>query len=260
MNRVTIPAVILFAVFVLPVIGRVSAQTPSRSNEVKSEFRAGMRYYNADKPDFAKAFPLILKAAKEGDAGAQAQVAYMYEKGLGVKEDRAKALDWATKSADRRNSAGQNVLGYIYSSPPKSSDDYLKAVHLYEQSSAKGDSTGEASLGWMYVHGYGVKKDYQKALVWFRRSIAHRGADGANDIAVSYFFGQGVPQSNVKALKWLYVAQAFPKTALAAKIKNNIINIEGRMTSNEIEQAHRLATSWLAKSENQVSSGSENKK
>ncbi|SIR29256.1 MULTISPECIES: tetratricopeptide repeat protein [Acidiphilium] len=250
MNRVTIPAVILFAVFMLPVIGRVSAQTPSRTNEAKSEFRAGMRYYNADKPDFVKAFPLILKAAKEGDAGAQAQVAYMYQEGLGVSKDRAAAIRWAKKSADQNNSIGENTLGYLYRTSANIPNRYQKAFQLYQSSAKQGNPTGEASLGWMYVHGYGVALDYSKAIYWFRKSIEQHGSDGANDLSVSYYFGQGVEKSKLKSLKWLYIAEAFPKTTLIRKIKSNIVNLEAQMSRREIAEAHKLAAKWLSETNN----------
>ena len=43
---------------------------------------------------YKKAFPVILKEAKEGDKEAQYLLASMYENGYGVQKDTTKALHW----------------------------------------------------------------------------------------------------------------------------------------------------------------------
>ena len=55
-----------------------------------------------------------LKAAYQGDAGAQNNIGDMYEKGAGVSKDDVKAAKWYLKAANQGYALAQNSLGLMY--------------------------------------------------------------------------------------------------------------------------------------------------
>jgi TPR repeat protein len=61
--------------------------------------------------DDGKAVELYTKAAEQGDADAQYNLAYMYQHGRGVAQDYGKAVELYTKAADQKHADAQCQLG-----------------------------------------------------------------------------------------------------------------------------------------------------
>jgi uncharacterized protein len=95
-------------------------------------FQLGRAYYKAD--NFPAAAEEFRKAADQGHAEAQSDLAVMYRDGQGVLKDYGQAVLWFRKAADQRFAAAQNNLG------------------------AK------------YEVGQGVPKDVQQAVFWYRKA------------------------------------------------------------------------------------------
>ena len=72
-------------------------------------------YYNGEgvPQDKEQAFFWLLKAAEQGDANSQYNVALMYGKGEGVKQDDASALEWMRKAAEQGYEPAVNELKKI---------------------------------------------------------------------------------------------------------------------------------------------------
>ena len=64
--------------------------------------------------DPAKAAEWAAKSAEQGNAGAQALLATMYQSGQGVAKDLAKAMEWRQKAAAQGNSYAQRSLAAMY--------------------------------------------------------------------------------------------------------------------------------------------------
>jgi TPR repeat protein len=64
--------------------------------------------------DYAAAMRIVRPLADQGNAGAQAMVGRMYDKGLGVPENFAEALKWFRKAADQGNATAESLLGDMY--------------------------------------------------------------------------------------------------------------------------------------------------
>ncbi len=62
------------------------------------DFEDGETAYNAG--NYAVALPLFKKAAEQGSADAQFNLAGMYKYGRGVEENYAEAVRWYTKAAE----------------------------------------------------------------------------------------------------------------------------------------------------------------
>jgi TPR repeat protein len=95
-----------------------SGDSPSRSLELlqnialkgdlNAQIRLGDFAYQQER--FEEAFSWYVKAAEQGDAGAQASLAYMYAYGLGVRADSKQATLWAQAAAAQGSPVAKQLL------------------------------------------------------------------------------------------------------------------------------------------------------
>jgi len=96
----------------------------------------------------------------------------------------------------------------------------------------------------MYVKGEGgLPQDDVEAVKWYRLA-ADQGVEVAQyNLGMKYSLGRGVPKNYIQAYMWLRLAadQEYEKA------KWQIYFIEGRMTSEQKEEALNLARNWKSK-------------
>ena len=66
---------------------------------------------------------VIKRAAEQGDAEAQNNLASMYDRGEGVSQDYKKAVYWYTKAAEQGIPNAQSILGGMYETQQGVSQD-----------------------------------------------------------------------------------------------------------------------------------------
>ena len=93
-----------------------------------ADFDKGMAAYKSG--DFATALREFRPLAEQGDAVAQSNLGWMYDKGHGVPQDYKTAMKWYTLAAEQ------------------------------------GDAGAQFNLGVMYYYGQGVPKDFIYAHMW----------------------------------------------------------------------------------------------
>jgi TPR repeat protein len=93
---------------------------------------------------YEQAFPVCRKAAEQGNAKAQFNLAVMYDSGKGIRQDYAKAVKWYRKAAEQGNAKAQFNLAVMYDSG-----------HGVLQSSA-------AAADWYYKAGLSYLKEGKK--------------------------------------------------------------------------------------------------
>jgi TPR repeat protein len=71
--------------------------------------------------------PALLAKATAGDASAQYNLGYAYEKGKGAPQDYAQAADWYEKAALQGYAAAQGALGILYEHNQGIPQDYGEA-------------------------------------------------------------------------------------------------------------------------------------
>jgi len=139
--------------------------------------------------------------AEQGDAKAEAKLAYMYSHGEGVPQSYSEALLWRQKSADQGNAIGERGLGYMYSHGEGVPQDYAEALRWFSKAADQGDPKAQDALAIMYEKGSGVPQDYAKALRWYVES-ANRGYPPAiYNLGNMYYNGYGVPQDRAHAVR-----------------------------------------------------------
>ena len=131
------------------------------------DFARGLSAYNA--ADYQGAFEAWYPLADENDAKAQAAIAFLYLKGLGVQQDDARAADW-----------------------------YRRAAQL-------GRPEAQFFLGTLYYLGRGVPQDDQLAHVWCEIALAGGITAGLDcrDAASARMTGAEVRDASRMAAEWL---------------------------------------------------------
>lgn len=83
----------------------------------------------------------LRKAAEQGDAAAQYNLAMCYDTGRGIPENIEKAAEWYRRAAEQGHAFAQN------------------------------------ELGWRYENGYGVPQSYRQAIEWYRKAAEQGNED-----------------------------------------------------------------------------------
>jgi TPR repeat protein len=135
-----------------------------------ADMKSGVAAYKSG--DYKTAHHAFAKAAAEGNAIAQFNLAVLYLTGRGVARDIPKAVEWHLKAA------------------------------------AQGLPAAAHGLGVIYYQGLTVEQDYAQALKWFRRAAARGFADSEFNIGVMYFNRQGVKRDDIEVVKWVTLAAA----------------------------------------------------
>jgi uncharacterized protein len=88
----------------------------------------------------------FFRAAEQGHAEAQFNLALLYLNGEGVDQDATKALEWFTRSAEQGNTDAQNNLGVIYSAGEGVEQDIEEATKWFEKAAAQGNEEAKENL------------------------------------------------------------------------------------------------------------------
>ena len=108
------------------------------------------------------------KAAAQGYASAQYNLALMYRDGRGVARDAAQAQHWYEQAAAQGHAKAQYRLGEI----AYGEKHYDTARDWFEKSAAQGYAKAQYQLGQHYRNS-----DPQKARAWLEKAAAQDNAD-----------------------------------------------------------------------------------
>ena len=111
-----------------------------------------------------------LSRAHNGNAQAQANVAWKYENGNGVEKNYTEAVRWYREAVSKGHALAMNNLGWVYESGHGVKQDYSEAMKLYRQAADKGEVWGMRNLGRMYENGIGVSKNLREAVNWYYKA------------------------------------------------------------------------------------------
>ena len=163
---------LIWIVLVCMQFSSASGVTPMQSAEAMAA---------TDRGDFATAFRLWQELAGQGDASAQANLGYMYERGDGVTQDFAQALKWYSKSAEQGHAKGQLNLGWLYETGKGVSPDFGRAAGWYRKAAVQGHPQAQLNFGTLYYNGQGVPKDFFRSYMWLDLAASTRGGKQAGD-------------------------------------------------------------------------------
>ncbi len=130
--------------------------------------------------NYTEAAKLYEMAAGQGNADAQCNLGFLYEKGFGVPKDREKAAEFYRKAAEQGHAKGQCGLGYLYGKGLGVPRDAAKAAAWFEKAANQGHPTALYNLGFLYENGQGVPRDREKAAELYQKA-AEKGNENAKE-------------------------------------------------------------------------------
>ena len=170
-----------------------------------ADYDEGLKAYK-DK-DYKTALKEFMISAKEGDAGAQFYLGFMYGDGKGVTQHYKEAVKWYRKAAEQ------------------------------------GFSNAQHNLGFMYSNGKGVVQSYKEAVRWYRKAADQGFSNAQHNLGLMYYNGKGVVQNYIKAhMYWNLAARQGNKSS-----KRTRAIVEKKMTARQIAKAQELAGKWRVK-------------
>ena len=111
-----------------------------------------------------------LAAAQAGDARAQYGLGFYYEHTLPGLRDYGQAADWYRKAADQGFAPAQVNLAAMLRFGWGVHADMVASTALLQKAAAQGDSTAERDLALRYYYGLGIGTSYKDAFAWFHDS------------------------------------------------------------------------------------------
>jgi len=145
---------------------------------------------------------LQLHNAEQGDASAQATLAFMYAKGIGTEKNEEQAVKWYEKAAAQGHLNSQFNLGVIYAKGRGVEQDYTKAFMWYEKAAEQGDITAQATLAMMYMKGIGTDRNYPAAFNWYSAAAEGGHLNSMFHLGEMYAKGIGVQSNHELAVTW----------------------------------------------------------
>ncbi len=177
--------------------------------------------YYYDRKEYAEAVKWYHKAAEQGDARAQYNLAYMYGNGKGVQKDDYEAVKWLRKAAEQGDVSAQNNLGVMCEKGRGVQKDFFEAVKWLRKAAEQGNANAQKNLGIMYEKGRGVQKDNYEAVKWYHKSAEQGDARAQYNLAYMYGNGKGVQQDDYEAVKWYHKAAEYGNKNAKNTLKRN---------------------------------------
>jgi len=129
---------------------------------------------------YEKSFQWYLKAAKQGQPDAMANVGVAYKDGEGTAKSSKKAIYWFRKAIQEDHAEAMINLGVMYEKGEGLKQSYMEAAKLYAAAGDKGSAKGRAYLAELYEVGNGVEKNMKRAITMYKQA-AVQGSDYAKD-------------------------------------------------------------------------------
>ena len=213
------------------------------SASVAAELKKGVVTY--EKGDNAEAFKIFKSLAVKGIAEAQAYLAVMYGKGLGISKDDAKALEWYQKATSQGHEGAQNNLGVMYEYGDGVSQDAAKAFGCYQMASAQGHAGVQYNLGRMYANGKGVEKNFSLAADWYLKAAEQEFVEAQFELGKIFDSGVlGTPDYE-NAVVWYCKAAEAGHAGAQKNLGDLYANGKG------VTQDYQLAADWYRKAADQ---------
>jgi len=187
--------------------------------------------------DYAEAVKWYRKAAEQNLAAAQFSLASCYAKGQGLAKDDAEAVNWYHKAAEQGDPRAQVNLGVSYEQGSGLTKDYAQAMKWYRKAAEQGLSVAQCNLASMYENARSGAKDDAEAARWYRKAAEQGDTNGQLSLGDAYANGYGVPKNYIEAYKWLSLAASQGDEP----VRNDLSNLEMRMTPEQVAEAQRLA-------------------
>lgn len=201
--------------------------------------------------DYAIAFNIYRQLAEQGHAQSTFKVGVYYACGYSVPKDEIEAVRWYYKSAELGCAEGQFQVGLTYCNPYKAQKANIteapeEAIRWIRKAAEQGYPNAQTYLGSLYGVGYGGLKDQAEGDKWTLRAANQGFGIAQFHMGRIYESGESsFPKDNVKAYMWYSLAVATG----AQRAPEFLEKIAQKMTTEQIDEAKRLANEWKPQKE-----------
>lgn len=105
-----------------------------------AQFLIGIHHYNDKPPNYVEAAKWYEKAAEQGFASSQVELAKMCATGKGIPKDQRTAANWWRRAAEQGNENGQYFIGNCYWRGDGVPQDFIEAYKWLNLAAAPGDT------------------------------------------------------------------------------------------------------------------------
>jgi TPR repeat protein len=125
-------------------------------------------------------------------------------------------------------------------------------VQWYEKAATQGNADAQYFLGSLYDRGEGVPQNYAQARQWFERAATQGNPFAQITLGLKYYLGEdGNTKDYVLSYMWCSLAvQGDAQVREDIVAQETLETLERTMTSQQLQEARRLARDWRAKKEN----------
>jgi len=131
------------------------------------------------------------KAAEQGDASAQYNLGWAYERGRGIAEDFRESVKWYRKAAEQGFAPAQYIMGRMHDPSVAYytdrrvkregiADDITSSLRWYRKAAEQGHPQALYEMGRVYEHAREVKRDLVKARMWYSIALKAGAGGGAS--------------------------------------------------------------------------------
>ncbi|UZO02429.1 uncharacterized protein OCT59_020910 [Rhizophagus irregularis] len=185
--------------------------------------------------DTKKLFEWYMKAAEEGNLGAQTNIGFHYQNGIGVPKDENKAFEWYMKAAKGGNLDAQNNLGDCYKNGIGISKNKNKSFEWYMKAAERGNLIAQTNISHYYQNGIGVEKNLNKSIHWYSKA-AEGGCEIAQyNLGSFYDDGLGIEKNEVKAFE--YYIKSAEKGYLDSQVRLGYCYYYGYGTEKDLKKS-----------------------
>ena len=170
---------------------------------IAAPFTAGITALNRQHD--ATAFRAWKRIADQGDPEGQNNIAYLYERGMGVKQSFQNAKIWYELAAAQGLPEAKHNLAMLTYQGHINGRDTRKSVEWFREAADAGLRPSVYMLGVLYMEGEGVFKNYDKAFEHFMKAAKLGDARGQYMVGAIYAEGYIDPEDKPdyeKAYLW----------------------------------------------------------
>jgi len=154
------------------VISSVFAVHAATLVDVASDSPIDVGITAVDNENYAEAFTVFSRLAKEGDAEAQHNLAMLYRTGKGVEKDMDASFKWFQQASEQGIPDAQYYLAHMYENGEAVAENLPKAFEWYQKAAEQGQGLAQINLGVMYADGIGIPQNIEQAYLWFHVAAA----------------------------------------------------------------------------------------
>lgn len=162
-------------------------------------FQAGLNAM--EREHYATAFRAWKGLADDGEAEAQNNIAFLYERGHGVKQSYTRAIEWYKKAAAQDSPEAMHNLGMLAFDGYGMRQDYLAAKRYFTAAAELDLANSHYMLGLIYYQGHGLKKNPARARTHFMDAAKLGSPIGQFMTALMLQNGEGHPGDKTEPLK-----------------------------------------------------------